>query len=75
MSDYLNKTMLGSYTNLLRVEEDGEVEYVATMTMIFKDGTRATEIIETIDKKDYFLYKMGAKKYDPYRKFKEQDGS
>ena len=68
--DYLSKTMLSTYWSFHKLEEDGEVEYVAIVTMIFKDGSRASEIVQTLNKKEYFLYKIGSKTFDPYEKYR-----
>lgn len=70
MNDYLNKTMLSTSWSFHRLEEDGEIEYVAVVNMLFKDGTRASEVVQTLDKKEYFLYRIGAKTFDPYEKYR-----
>jgi hypothetical protein len=71
-SDF-NKTMLTSGYSYHRLEEDGEVEYAVVINMLFKDGTHRSELVETISEKEYFLYKLGAKKYVPY--WKRENGS
>jgi len=69
---YLGKTMLSSSYSFHKLEEDGMTEYVAILNMLMKDGTREIEIVEKISEKDYFLYKLGAKEYNFWKKI---DGS
>ena len=73
MSNYLGKTMLSSSYSFHKLEEDGVTECVVILSMLMKDGTRETEIVEKISDKDYFLYTLGAKQYDPY--WRRKNGS
>lgn len=70
---YLGKTMLSSEYVFRKLEEDGEVEYVVIMCMTMKDGTRENEIVESISEKDYFLYTLGAKKYNIWDRYKRTE--
>ena len=71
---YLNKTMLSSSYSFHKLEEDGQTDFVVIISMTFKDGTLEHEIVENITEKEYFQYKLG-KKYDPYKKYRKENGS
>ena len=76
MSNYLGKTILSASYSFHKLEEDGITECVAVLNMLMKDGTRETEIVKKISEKEYFLYKLGAKTFDPFEKFRnKEDGS
>ena len=72
----MGKTMLSSSYSFHKLEEDGIVEYVVVLNMVMKDGTRESEVVESISEKDYFAYKLG-KKYDMWNRLykRKENGS